>query len=141
MLSLPYNDNHIIECTCDCDQCIGKSGKHLNCMTTGARYYSDKPALGVDYHACTHGQKWRFVDFVFCDNCNEPFHDIVAWWLDEDVMKYINLMSGLTKAEQEAHAQIYLCPDCCKKIKQFVRSEQYEEWAEDMQAQRRITDC
>ena len=130
MLSLPYNDDHVIECVCDCHHATTVDGKHLNCMTTGRRIYGKAGhLLGLDYcPAEGMTPKWRFVDVMYCDNCNEPFHDIVAWWLNHGVMDYIHEMCGLTRAQQIEAPQLYLCPDCVDKMRQFAEGEEYEQW-------------
>ena len=131
MLSSPYSDDHVIECVCDCAECTTADGRHLNCMTTGNRWLkSEKHELGLDYCPCGNAAapQWRFVDVIYCDNCNEPFHEIIDWWNDPDVMDYIHEMCGLTRAQQIEAAQLYLCPDCIEKMRKFAKGEEYEQW-------------
>lgn len=137
MLSLPYNDDYIIECVCDCSYATTVDGKHVNCMTTGNRFYSNKGRMRcLDYCPAHKTPKWRFVDVMYCDNCNEPFHDIVAWWLHCDVMDYIKTLCGLTREKQMAEAQLYLCPSCVDKILDFTKEEGYDQWKAEWKAER-----
>lgn len=136
--SIPYSDNHVIECVCDCAECTTADGRHLNCMTTGNRWLkSEKYERGLDYCPCGNAAapKWRFVDAIYCDQCDNPFHEVIDWWNDDDVMTYIHELTGLTREEQIKSAQLYLCPNCIAEIKAFVNGgEQYEQW----KAQRHI---
>lgn len=130
--STPYSDNHVIECVCDCAECTTADGRRINCMTTGNRWLkSDKYERGLDYCPCSNAAapKWRFVDVIYCDQCDNPFHEVIDWWNDDDVMTYIHELTGLTREEQIKSAQLYLCPNCIAEIKAFVNGgDQYEQW-------------
>lgn len=127
----PYNDDRIIECVCDCSYKTTKDGKHLNCMTTGRRWNRQMKGKGVlatvDYCPCGAEPKWRFVSAQYCDNCNEPFYDVVAWWNDPAVMEYCHRVTGIIRKEQLEHTELDICPDCCKKIREFMLEEGYVE--------------
>lgn len=127
----PYNDDRIIECVCDCSYKTTKDGKHLNCMTTGKRWnrqMKGKDALAtVDYCPCGAEPKWRFISTQYCDNCNEPFHDVIAWWNDPAVMEYFHRLIGITRKEQLEHTELDICPDCYKKIRESMLEDGYVE--------------
>lgn len=121
--SLPYNDNHIIECTCDCTVMTTKGCKHLNCMTTGKRWLSSNHSLrGIDFCPDKHAApKWSLVGYIECDLCDDVFQDVIAWWLDDDVMNYVEQHCGVTRELQSEDPQVYLCPDCINKIKEMMQ--------------------
>lgn len=132
----PYNDDRIIECVCDCSYKTTKDGKHLNCMTTGKRWnrqMKGRDALAtVDYCPCGAEPKWRFISTQYCDNCNEPFHDIIAWWNDPDVMWYFQKATGLTYEDQATDPQLYVCPDCYRRIKALMKSHRAAELRDNL---------
>lgn len=124
MISLPYASNSVIECIADCDKCVGMNRTHRNCMTTGNRYYLELKRSGKKPgHWCPYGKKeqWRFITPQICDQCGEPFEEVVAWWKYKDVVDYIKACGISHLADENNEPQVNLCEHCIQEILKYSR--------------------